>query len=62
MTGIWIVIDVCVGIILGLIAGVPLGFALGYDWANAFVARPRVSIGVVGQGREAQVVINKDAN
>lgn len=52
MTGIWIVIDVCVGIILGLIAGVPVGFAFGYDWATAMVARPRVSIGVVERAKE----------
>lgn len=44
MTGLWIVIDICVGMALGLLAGVPLGFVLGYERACDKVARPRVAV------------------
>lgn len=43
-TGLWVVIDVVVGMALGLLAGVPIGLVLGYDWACGTVARPLINV------------------
>lgn len=55
MTGLWVVITVCVGVALGLFAGVPFGFALGYDRACDRVARPRVGIIPAGEAEKERI-------